>query len=52
MSTLRVLLVDDEALSRLQPGDLCLVLVDQVQEALDHLVLRIGEAKDKLAAVP
>ena len=40
----------DEALSRLQPGDLCLILVDQVQEALDHLALRISEAKDKLPA--
>ena len=42
----------DEALSRLQPGDLCLVLVDQVQEALEHLALRIAEAKDKLLALP
>ena len=42
----------DEALSRLQPGDLCLVLVDQVQEALDHLALRISEAKDKLLVLP
>jgi len=39
----------DEALSRLQPGDLCLVLIDQVQEALGHLALRISQAKDKLA---
>ena len=39
----------DEALSRLQPGDLCLVLIDQVQEALDHLALRISQAKEKLA---
>ena len=27
----------DTALARLQPGDLCLILVDQVQEALAHL---------------
>jgi cyanophycin synthetase len=27
----------DAALSRLQPGDLCLVLIDQVEEALAHL---------------
>ena len=27
----------DHALARLQPGDLCLVLVDQVEEALAHL---------------
>jgi cyanophycin synthetase len=32
----------DTALERLAPGDLCLVLVDQVQEALDHLQQRIG----------
>ena len=37
----------DLALARLQPGDLCLILVDQVQPALDHLAQRIGEAKDK-----
>ena len=30
----------DHALARLQPGDLCLVLVDQVQEALEHLQQR------------
>jgi cyanophycin synthetase len=34
----------DTALSRLQPGDLCLVLVDQVEEALAHLAKRCGEA--------
>ena len=27
----------DTALGRLEPGDLCLVLVDQVEEALEHL---------------
>ncbi|MFN6997712.1 MAG: cyanophycin synthetase, partial [Aquincola tertiaricarbonis] len=31
----------DHALDRLQPGDLCLVLVDQVEEALAHLDQRI-----------
>ncbi|MEC5214051.1 cyanophycin synthetase [Polaromonas sp. CG_9.5] len=36
----------DTALARLQPGDLCLILVDQVQEALDHLALRIKQAKE------
>jgi cyanophycin synthetase len=30
----------DTALSRLQAGDLCLVLVDQVEEALAHLSAR------------
>ena len=34
----------DTALARLQPGDLCLVLVDQVEEALAHLALRCGTA--------
>lgn len=31
----------DTALERLQPGDLCLVLVDQVEEALAHLEGRV-----------
>ncbi|MEO5606805.1 MAG: cyanophycin synthetase [Polaromonas sp.] len=39
----------DAALERLQPGDLCLILVDQVQEALDHLVARIKESRESLA---
>ena len=33
----------DLALNRLQPGDLCLVLVDQVEEALAHLSKRVAE---------
>ncbi|TFZ04480.1 cyanophycin synthetase [Ramlibacter rhizophilus] len=33
----------DTALARLQPGDLCLVLVDQVEEALAHLARRMAE---------
>jgi cyanophycin synthetase len=33
----------DAALARLQPGDLCLVLVDQVEEALAHLAKRVAE---------
>jgi len=32
----------DTALARLQAGDLCLVLVDQVEEALAHLAQRIS----------
>ena len=32
----------DLALDRLQPGDLCLVLVDQVEEALAHLAKRVA----------
>ncbi|MES2362821.1 MAG: cyanophycin synthetase [Pseudomonadota bacterium] len=39
----------DAALARLNPGDLCLVLVDQVQEALDHLAACVKQAKDKMA---
>jgi cyanophycin synthetase len=34
----------DTALGRLVEGDLCLILVDQVQEALDHIALRISAA--------
>ncbi|MET0348696.1 MAG: cyanophycin synthetase [Rhizobacter sp.] len=34
----------DLALDRLQPGDLCLVLVDQVEEALAHLAAKVAEA--------
>lgn len=33
----------DAALSRLSPGDLCLILVDQVEEAMAHLARRVGE---------
>jgi len=35
----------DTALDRLQPGDLCLILVDQVEEALAHLARRVEEAQ-------
>ena len=31
----------DHALGRLEPGDLCLILVDQVEEALAHLAQRV-----------
>ncbi len=34
----------DTALARLTPGDLCLILVDQVEEALDHIAKRISQA--------
>jgi len=34
----------DTALAKLQPGDLCLILVDQVEEALAHIASRIKEA--------
>ncbi|PXW99552.1 cyanophycin synthetase [Sphaerotilus hippei] len=34
----------DTALGQLRPGDLCLVLVDQVEEALAHLAARVAQA--------
>ena len=34
----------DTALARLQKGDLCLVLIDQVDEALAHIAQRIAQA--------
>ncbi|NIC39653.1 hypothetical protein HA630_02450, partial [Aquabacterium sp. A08] len=34
----------DTALARLQPGDLCLILIDQVQEALDHIAQRVAQS--------
>ncbi|MCG7324539.1 MULTISPECIES: cyanophycin synthetase [Achromobacter] len=33
----------DTALARLNSGDLCLILVDQVEEALDHIAKRIAQ---------
>jgi cyanophycin synthetase len=30
----------DTALSRLEPGDLCLILIDQIEEALAHITMR------------
>lgn len=41
----------DAALARLQPGDLCLVLVDQVQPALAHLNRRCSEGAGAAAQV-
>ncbi|MDF1485938.1 cyanophycin synthetase [Ramlibacter sp. H39-3-26] len=35
----------DTALARLRPGDLCLVLIDQIDEALAHLARRIAETE-------
>jgi len=34
----------DRALARLQPGDLSLILIDQVDEALAHIARRVAEA--------
>jgi cyanophycin synthetase len=33
----------DTALARLRPGDLCLILIDQVEEALAHIARRLAE---------
>jgi cyanophycin synthetase len=33
----------DTALASLKPGDLCLILVDQVEEALAHIAKRVAE---------
>jgi len=33
----------DHALSQLNEGDLCLILVDQVEESLQHIAKRIQE---------
>ena len=33
----------DTALAELQPGDLCLVLIDQIEEALEHIGRRVAE---------
>lgn len=35
----------DTALARLQPGDLCLILIDQVDEALAHIAQRVAESQ-------
>ena len=40
----------DTALARLQPGDLCLVLVDQVQQALSHLANCVATSADVATA--
>lgn len=33
----------DNALSRLEKGDLCLILIDQIDEALAHITQRVGK---------
>ncbi len=40
----------DTALARLEPGDLCLILVDQVEQALAHLQAQIGATVAACAA--
>ena len=36
-------LATDTALAELKPGDLCLILIDQVEEALAHIAKRVAE---------
>jgi len=33
----------DTALESLAPGDLCLILIDQIEEALAHIAKRVAE---------
>ncbi|MBS3916162.1 MAG: hypothetical protein KGZ31_00550, partial [Sulfuritalea sp.] len=33
----------DTALARIQPGELCLILIDQIEEALAHIASRLAE---------
>ena len=40
----------DTALRRLRPGDLCLILVDQVEQAMAHIAARIDGLTPALAA--
>jgi cyanophycin synthetase len=34
----------DKAMERLNQGDLCLILIDQVEEALEHITKRVEAA--------
>jgi cyanophycin synthetase len=34
----------DTALAQLRAGDLCLILIDQIEEALEHIARRLAEA--------
>lgn len=40
----------DTALERLRPGDLCLILIDQVEQALEHIARRLAEDPKTLPA--
>jgi len=46
------LLAIDAALDGLEPGDLCLVLIDQVEEALAHIARRIAPPSDEIDTMP
>ena len=38
----------DAAIDRLTPGDLCLILIDQIEEALAHITRRVHENRSSL----
>ncbi len=42
----------DTALARLAAGDLCLILVDQVEEALAHIAQRVAERNAAVSVAP
>jgi cyanophycin synthetase len=42
----------DTALARLQAGDLCLILVDQVEEALAHIAARVAARVTAVSGTP
>ncbi|HMN58497.1 MAG TPA: hypothetical protein PKE15_14715, partial [Ottowia sp.] len=42
----------DRAMDQLQTGDLCLILIDQVQEALAHIQQRVAAQRPAPAAKP
>jgi len=42
----------DHALARLEQGDLCLILIDQVQEALAHIEQRVAQTKTPRQPAP
>ena len=39
----------DAAIDRLTPGDLCLILIDQIEEALAHITRRVQENRKVLS---
>ncbi len=39
----------DAAIDRLTPGDLCLILIDQIEEALAHITRRVQENRSALS---
>jgi len=39
----------DAAIARLTPGDLCLILIDQIEEALAHITRRVEENRSAIS---